>query len=243
MYHGNSENHPEHEECALAQLTGETDAKVAKALAAPTRAQILELIRAEGPLTAKEVAIRSSLHPNVARGHLDVLVDAGLATVRWRRMPAGGRPAKLYETAPAHVERGTTLVAEMLATLIEQTGYSPEPARKVAFDTGDRLGRRHRPASEHPTFDEQVIALVRALSEVSGATRIAARGEGWVEVEDHDCPFRGIAQAHPELACSLDKALKEGIMQALGADSYVEQVTSVAWGDDVCREVVRVRAG
>ena len=225
----------------MTQLTGENDSKVAKALAAPTRASILELIRAEGPLTAKEVAGRSSLHPNVARGHLDVLVDAGLATVKWRRLPAGGRPAKLYETAPAHVERGTTLVADMLATLIEQTGFSAEPARKVAFDTGERLGRRHRPTSEHPTFDEQAIALVRALSEVSGATRIAGRGEGWIEVEDHDCPFRGIAHAHPELACSLDKALKEGVMQALGADCFVEQVTSVAWGDDACREVVRIR--
>jgi predicted ArsR family transcriptional regulator len=225
----------------MAQLTGESDPKVAKALAAPTRAQILELIRVEGALTAKEVAGRSSLHPNVARGHLDVLVDAGLATVRWRRLPGGGRPAKLYETAPSHVERGTTLVADMLATLIEQTGFSAEPAQKVAFDTGERLGRRHRPPAENPTFDEQVVALVRALSEVSGATRIAGRGDGWVEVEDNDCPFLGIAKAHPEVACSLDKALKEGIMQALGADAYVEQVTSVAWGDDACREVVRVR--
>ena len=226
----------------MASITGERDAKIARALAAPTRAAILDLIRAEGPLTAKEVASRAGLHPNVARGHLDVLVDAGLATVKWRRLPAGGRPAKLYETAPAHVERGTTLVADMLATLIEQTGYESGPARAVAFETGQRLGRRHRPPSENPTFEEQVIALIRALSEVSGATRISGRGNDWVEVEDHDCPFRGIAQAHPELACGLDKALKEGIMQALGAESFVEQVTSVAWGDDACREVVRVRS-
>ena len=226
----------------MASITGERDAKIARALAAPTRAAILDLIRAEGPLTAKEVASRAGLHPNVARGHLDVLVDAGLATVKWRRLPAGGRPAKLYETAPAHVERGTTLVADMLATLIEQTGYESGPASAVAFETGQRLGRRHRPPSENPTFEEQVIALIRALSEVSGATRISGRGNDWVEVEDHDCPFRGIAQAHPELACGLDKALKEGIMQALGAESFVEQVTSVAWGDDACREVVRVRS-
>lgn len=223
-------------------MTGERDPKVAKALAAPTRASILDLIRAEGPLTAKEVAQRAGLHPNVARGHLDVLVDAGLAVVKWRRLPMGGRPAKLYETAPAHVERGTTLVADMLATLIEQTGFVSEPARRVAFETGQRLGRRHRPTAELPGFEEQVIALVRALSEVSGATRIAGRGESWVEIEDHDCPFRGIAAAHPELACSLDKALKEGIMQALGAETYVEQVTSVAWGDESCREVVRLRS-
>src|SRR5207247_7985581 len=141
---------------------------------------------------------------------------------------------------PAPVGHGTTLRAHMLATLIQHTGFNAEPARKVAFDTGERLGRRHRPTTENPTFDNQAIALVRALSEVSGATRIAGRGEGWIEVEDRDCPFRGIAQAHPELACSLDKALKEGIMQALGSEAFVEQVTSVAWGDEVCREVVRV---
>src|SRR5437867_3666924 len=163
----------------MVELTRERDPKVAKALAAPTRAHILELIKVEGPLTAKEVTSRAGLHPNVARGHLDVLVDAGLATVRWRRLPGGGRPAKLYETTPAHVERGGTLVADMLATLIEQTGFEAVPARKVAFDTGERLGRRHRPPTEHPTFDEQVIALVRALSEVSGGTRITGRGEGW----------------------------------------------------------------
>ena len=225
----------------MATETVGQDAAVARALAAPTRAAILDHLRAAGPRAVKEVADAVGVHANVARGHLDVLVDAGLATVKWRRLPGGGRPAKLYETAPAHVEHGTTLVADMLATLIEQTGFTAEPARKVAFDTGERLGRRHRPTSEHPTFDEQAIALVRALSEVSGATRIAGRGEGWIEVEDQDCPFRGIAQAHPELACSLDKALKEGVMQALGADCFVEQVTSVAWGDDACREVVRIR--
>src|SRR5437870_4205602 len=140
----------------MQNVATDRDSKVARALATPSRASILELVRIEGPLTAKEVATRSGLHPNVARGHLDVLVDAGLATVRWRRLPAGGRPAKLYETVPAHVEQGTTLVADMLATLIEQTGPSAEPARRVAFDTGERLGRRFRPTSEHPTFDQQV---------------------------------------------------------------------------------------
>lgn len=222
-------------------LTAERDPKVAKALAAPTRAAILDLIRTEGPLTAKEVAERTRLHPNVARGHLDVLVDAGLATVNWRRRAAGGRPAKLYGTAPAHVEEGTTLVAEMLATLIEQTGPSAEPAQRVAFATGQRLGRRFRPPGEPLAFDEQVTALMRALSEVSGAVRVSSRGEDWVEIEDRDCPFRGIAGGHPDLACSLDKALKEGVMGALGADAFVEQVTSIAWGDDLCREVVRLR--
>jgi predicted ArsR family transcriptional regulator len=72
--------------------------------------------------------------------------------------------------------------------------------------------------------------------------RVLETGDGWVELEDLDCPFKSIAKSHPELACTLDKALKEGVMRALGSDAIVEVVTSIAWGDPTCREVVRLRA-
>ena len=101
----------------------------------------------------------------------------------------------------------------------------------------------HRIVLEKLGFAEQVEWLQRALAHVSGGVRVADRGEDWVELEDLDCPFKGIAASHPEIACSLDKALKEGIMRALGADTYVEQVTSIAWGDPSCRDVVRLRKG
>lgn len=221
---------------------GEADPKVARALAAPTRAAILQLLREGGPASAKEVSERAGVHPNVARGHLDLLVDAGLATHSWRRSAGGGRPAKVYEAAPGHVEEGQTLVADMLATLIEQTGPAAEPARRIAEETGERLGRRVHPDEGALGFEEQVAALLQALSAVSGGVRVVGRGEDWVEFEDVDCPFRSIAAAHPELACSLDKALKEGVMRGLGAEAYVEVVTSIAWGDPSCREVVRLRS-
>ncbi|MHB8513457.1 MAG: helix-turn-helix transcriptional regulator [Actinomycetota bacterium] len=214
---------------------------MARALSAPTRAAILELLRRQGSATAKEVASQSGVHPNVARGHLDLLVEAGLARHTWRRNPAGGRPAKAYDAVPQHVEEGTTLVAEMLASLIEITGASPEMSRKIAEQTGESLGRRVRPNQADLSFDDQIELMLKALSEVSGAVRIAERGEGWVEYEDLDCPFKGIAGAHPALACSLDKSLKLGIARALGSeDAIVEQVTSIAWGDPSCREVVRI---
>lgn len=220
----------------------EGDREVAKALAAPTRAAILAVLRRRGPLSAREVAALTKIHPNVARGHLEVLASAGLATTSWRRgSVAGGRPAKLYEAAPTHVEEGPALVAEILATLLELAAPDPATARRVAAHAGERLGRRVRAIEGDLSFDAQVDALLRALSGISGGVRIADRGPDWVEFEDLDCPFRPIAAAHPELACSLDKALKEGVMRGLGADAYVEQVTSIAWGDPTCREVVRLR--
>lgn len=220
----------------------EQDPKIAKALAAPTRAAILALLRSRGALSAKEVAEEAGVHANVARGHLEVLASAGLVRASWRRSEGGGRPAKQYEATPAHVEEGTTLVAEMLAALVEAAGPAPGAARKVAEQAGERLGRRFRPPDgEALSFEAQVEALLWALSTVSGGVRIVEQGPDWVEFEDLDCPFTGIAQQHPQLACSLDKALKEGIMRALGADTFVEVVTSIAWGDPTCREVVRLR--
>lgn len=221
----------------------ETDRDVARAraLAAPTRSAILDLLRQRGPLSAKEVAEEIGVHPNVARGHLDLLVQAGLAVFGWKRHPAGGRPSKLYEAGPTRSEEGGSLVADLLATLIEESVPNFTMARPLATKTGSRLGRRFRPHEGELTFEEQIHALQRALGAVSGAIRIADHGEDWIEIEDRDCPFRSIASAHPDLACSLDKALKEGVMEALGANAVVEVVQSIAWGDELCREVVRLR--
>lgn len=221
--------------------TVESDPKVAKALAAPTRVAILDTLRAQGPMTAKEVAEEAGVHANVARGHLEVLTAAGLARVNWRRNAEGGRPAKVYEAAPTHVEEGPTLVADILASLVEAAGPAPGAARRIAESAGERLGSRFRPPEDSLSWDQRVEAMTWALSAVSGGVRIVERGEDFVEFEDLDCPFRPIAQSHPELACSLDKALKEGIMRALGVDAFVEVVTSIAWGDPTCREVVRIR--
>lgn len=71
--------------------------KAAKALALPTRSAILSHLLKSGSLTAKEVADEFNLHANVARAHLDLLVDAGFLATGVRR--AGkGRPAKVYFT-------------------------------------------------------------------------------------------------------------------------------------------------
>ncbi len=215
----------------------------ARALAAPTRAQILEQLRRAGQATVKEVADAVGVHANVARGHLDILVGADLASVSWRRNPVGGRPAKVYEAAPVHVEEGPALVSDMLATMIEVTAPAPETAKSVAEATGERLVRRIRGGDETPlAFEGQVSLLLEALRMVSGGLRVEDRGDTWIELLDRDCPFRSIAHSHPEVACTLDKALKEGMVRALGADAWVEVVTSVAWGDEECREVIRWRA-
>lgn len=71
--------------------------KAAKALALPTRSAILAHLLRSDSLTAKEVADEFSLHANVARAHLDLLVEAGFLATGVRRKRKG-RPAKVYFT-------------------------------------------------------------------------------------------------------------------------------------------------
>src|SRR5437764_15119702 len=105
------------------------DAAVARALAAPTRAAILDHLRAAGPRAVKEVADAVGVHANVARGHLDVLVSAGLANVSWRRNAAGGRPANVYEATPVHVGAGPVLVSGLLDCWTAAAGPGTGPAQ------------------------------------------------------------------------------------------------------------------
>ncbi len=76
--------------------------RVAKALALPTRSAILNHLLKAGSLTAREIADEFDLHPNVARVHLDLLVEAGFLATGSRRQ-GKGRPAKVYFTWESEV--------------------------------------------------------------------------------------------------------------------------------------------
>lgn len=81
----------------MANLGDDSATRTAKVLSLPTRAAILSLLLRSGAKTVKEIADHFQIHPNVARAHLDLMVEAGfLATETRRRMK--GRPAKVYFT-------------------------------------------------------------------------------------------------------------------------------------------------
>ena len=77
---------------------GDTSAtRTAKVLSLPTRSEILTMLLGSGPKTVKELADEFNIHPNVARAHLDLMVEAGFLATETRRR-SKGRPAKVYFT-------------------------------------------------------------------------------------------------------------------------------------------------
>jgi DNA-binding transcriptional ArsR family regulator len=81
----------------MTRLGDDSATKTAKVLSLPTRAAILSLLLRSGAKTVKEIADAFHIHPNVARAHLDLMVEAGFLATETRRRTKG-RPAKVYFT-------------------------------------------------------------------------------------------------------------------------------------------------
>lgn len=81
----------------MARLGDDSATKTAKVLALPTRAAILSTLLKSGEKTVKEIADAFKIHPNVARSHLDLMVECGFLATETRRRDKG-RPAKVYFT-------------------------------------------------------------------------------------------------------------------------------------------------
>ncbi|MEA2477211.1 MAG: hypothetical protein QOF16_1710 [Actinomycetota bacterium] len=81
----------------MSRLGDDSATRTAKVLSLPTRAAILAHLLRSGPKTVKEIAEHFSIHPNVARAHLDLMVEAGFLATETRRQ-SKGRPAKVYFT-------------------------------------------------------------------------------------------------------------------------------------------------
>lgn len=244
--------------------------KAAKALALPTRSAILGHLLKAGSLTAKEIADEFSLHANVARAHLDLLVDAGFLATGVRRQ-GKGRPSKVYFTwegemgSPEDWEiqpPAETPKAELLPEVPLRVATRPNPyrlmstlfvrlvervdpeviyplAEQVAREEGAKLVLGYRTGGLD--FAAAVRALVEELERFSPQVQIVHLEHDYAEIETPDCPFKEIALEHSDLVSIIDPAMKEGAMAALGHPSDVESESSVARGDDVCREIIRRR--
>lgn len=247
----------------------EHSTRAAKALALPTRSAILGHLLKSGPVTAKEVADEFSLHANVARAHLDLLVEAGFLATGVRRQ-GKGRPSKVYftwegemgtpedwEVSPPAIPQSEALphnalqsapapnsyrlIAQILVGMFDRL-ESEEVyglAEQVARNEGRKLMLTYR--SGGLDFPAAARAMVEELRRTSPLIHIVRMDHDAVEIETPDCPFREIALEHSDLVAIIDPALKEGAMEALGHPSEVETEASVARGDAVCREVVRRR--
>lgn len=198
------------------------DTAVHRALAVTSRAEIFALLQTStGVLGVAEIGERTGLRPTTVRAHLDVLQQAGLIRAQTEERSTPGRPRVVYRAtkpsamaqAPAHT--GYQLLAEILAGYLSSTRGD---AAGAATDAGEQWGHflieRVAPLAQLDE-DAAVEKLRTLLDQLGFAPEPLRTATGW-EMGLHACPFRDIAERHPEVACSVHLGIMRGALDELG---------------------------
>lgn len=182
-----------------------------KALGDNTRYAIyLELARSPLPLTTAEIADVLDLHANTVRPHLERMRDVGLLTVDTEPRGSVGRPQHRYAIAPDAPSLGLEpspfpMLARLLLTAAAESGL----AGSDVADAGRQQGSAD--AAQWPTGSSCVDALIVEQARLGFDPAVADDEHDATMVFAH-CPFRSLAEAHPELVCSLHCSMVEGFV-------------------------------
>jgi len=177
-------------------------------LADPVRRTLYRYVAQSGrEIGRAEAADAAGVKRSLAAFHLDRLAEAGLLDVGFRRPPGrggpgAGRPAKLYRRAAAEVAvtlppRSYDLAAEVLA----------DAAERARLDTEVAAAARERGRAEAtPGADLHEELTARGYEPYDDGPDIRLR----------NCPFHRLATDQPVVACAMNLALLEGLLDGIG---------------------------
>ena len=195
----------------------QTLGSLAASLGDPTRRGIYVAVRESNePLTAGTLAERFDIHPNVARHHLDRLVDDGYLEVTERVAGGGaGRPAKGFRATDKAIELSLTpkredLVIDLLLDLADRLGG--DDVSDMARQVGQSYGRNLASELEGDLAEAVVLAVAGAMGTM-GFVNDADAESGVILTSQ--CPFGDTANQHPEIVCSLDQGIVDGLLEVL----------------------------
>ncbi len=190
-----------------------------KALGDNTRYAIyLELARAPQPLATAQIADSLALHPNTVRPHLDRMREVGLLEVVTDAQGSVGRPQHRYSLAADAPSLGFEppafpVLARMLLRLAATADLPAADAVEAGREQGaSAAGRRSVPGTCADALTAELAVLgfdPESVVDDDSATIAFTR-----------CPFRELAEANPDLVCSLHRGLVEGFVGARG-DGWV----------------------
>lgn len=192
---------------------------ILKALGDNTRYAIyLEVVRSPAPRSTGEVAETLGLHPNTVRPHLERMRDVGLLDVEIDSKGQVGRPTHRYFVASGAPSLGLEppafpVLARMLVSAAGALGIGGEDVVEAGREQGRAMVER---VEDEPSAC--IAALVQALESL-GFDPASETDDAGTTVAFTHCPFRELAEAHPEVVCHLHRGIVEGFVASAGPDA------------------------
>jgi predicted ArsR family transcriptional regulator len=194
-----------------------------------TRGKIVAELRQRGSASAADLAAVFGLSPNAVRQQLVVLERDGLVVERSvRRGPT--KPTLEFSLTAEADKLFPQQYDKMLAAVLREVKDSyGQPAIDAIF--GSIAKRSAEKAKTHVTAPD-AEGRVAQLTEVLRNGGVAAEYsliDGGFMLEEHNCPYSGIVQDHPEVCSVIHHVLDETI----GGEH--KQVESLATGGRSCK--------
>jgi predicted ArsR family transcriptional regulator len=141
--------------------------------------------------------------------------DVGLLDVETDARGAVGRPQHRYSLAADAPSLGLEppafpMLARMLAAVAAAAGAVADDAALGGADQGRVL------AAACPAGRTSLEDLVTALDSLGFDPAVGAGDDDRLTIAFANCPFRALAEVHPELVCNLHRGLIEGFVEEAG---------------------------
>jgi predicted ArsR family transcriptional regulator len=189
------------------------------------RALYLFVARAGRDVSREEAAEGVGVGRSLAAFHLDKLADEGLLDTAFRRLsgrtgPGAGRPSKLYRRSRRQLQvslpsRNYELAASLLAEAVATAGEALSPLEALhdaAATLGVRIGERAQVKPLGRSRDARLAKVLEVLEEYGFEPYREGR-----TLYLRNCPFHALVEQHPDLVCSMNHALVQGVLSGLRA--------------------------
>jgi predicted ArsR family transcriptional regulator len=198
-----------------------------------TRAAVVDLLLADGPLTAADLAQQLGISPAAVRRHLDQLIAEGAVSSREApalRRRGRGRPARSYlltDIGRSRLPHGyDELAVQALDYLAEAVG--PAAVEDFARRRAEAVVAPYRGELEAQSdVAGRAAVLSKALTGAGFSASLHQVGVGQ-QLCQHHCPVGHVAQKYPQL-CEEEMAV---FTRELG--TYAQRLATIARGDAVC---------
>ena len=225
-----------------------TVSAITDAFGDPTRRGIYLFAREEAAgVTAKQVAEKFGVHPNVARHHLDKLAAGGYLEVAVERAEGAGagRPSKHYRvSADAKVDltgdvpvHSDDLVLSLLGRALALLPH--DKAEAMAEEVGQEYGlamAQGLTGADLAVGQRSLRSAMQAVADALTAHGFAAHADqrnNQLRIVNNHCPFGDVAIEHPVI-CAVDRGMVKGMLTALYGATDVATMQSLPQGDTFC---------
>lgn len=205
-----------------------------EALAVRSRRELIELLQRRGAMDAGDLAYALDLHVTTVRFHLAALATAGLVASSPDAVGRPGRPRLLYRASAPSSEEDTAY--QTLAGILAAYLADDEIERRTrAEEAGHAWALAHLDHDDEGSgprggLDAAAARVVDRFADMGFAPAYSARHDVH-RIEMRSCPYRALAEQHPEVTCTLHRGLLRGLLDTVAAGQPAAELIPFASPD------------